>query len=841
MMRVGIGAVAGQGLSVGGLAMVNPAIGAAVAGALLLKNTAQDLVAQATVWEKFRVALTDIEGSAGKAEVAIAKLYETAKQPGVGLKQAEQTYIQYRALNVEGAKAERTIKAIANAVALSGGGATEFERVNYQIVQMLSKGKVLEEDLRIMRNSMPRLTVAMREAFGTTTAEGIRKAGYNAEEFLNGIVTQFEKLPKASQTLESAIENATTAWSRLKATLVNTDFVKTSLEGWTGLLENMTAALEKESINWSQLLKDSFHTSLPAMAGKFASGGYNLTPEQVEDNRIADIIAAKQRLLSADKTLPQYSRNSSGDVVQVTYEQKLAELEEEIQAYSRARRMAAVNTYIGGLGAPNVVKEEEAKADAKILLENEKLGIQLSQNNEYEKQRKLLIVEYTAKINEAKNTEDKAALTKQQGLQLAILAKKQREEEAKALEKIRNQIESQRIAAMDVSDFEKKRLEIGVKYELLMREATTAAQKQALEVAKGLELEAARREQNIALAKEMADIQKEAAAAFESATGKNWAAYAAANPGSTESETGSLSLTKSMVEGRKKASELEYKYAPDLDKIRLDNEKARQEILDATYLTALRRNELLEQADREYLVKNSQFWTDVMSNMASSTSSMFSDFASVAKMKVDATYQKERESIMANTKLTSKQREALLKQADDRREKQLGGTYAKMFKLSKAFAIADSLVQIMNAQAKSANLPFPANLAAMSTTLAATGSIVANIAAIKYAGQYAKGGYIPEGSFGIAGEIGPEIVMGPARVTSTAESAKLLGKGETKVVINNYANASVSTNQLPDGTLEVVIEAAVAAAEGRISGNIAAGRGAVPKAIEQTYGVRRAR
>ncbi|MBL0320196.1 MAG: hypothetical protein IPP74_13050 [Alphaproteobacteria bacterium] len=94
-----------------------------------------------------------------------------------------------------------------------------------------------------MRNSLPRLTVAMRDAFGTTTAEGIRKAGVNAEEFLAKIVTQFEKLPQASQTLESAQENAATAMSRLKAALVPDSAVKSGIETWTSVLETLTDAI----------------------------------------------------------------------------------------------------------------------------------------------------------------------------------------------------------------------------------------------------------------------------------------------------------------------------------------------------------------------------------------------------------------------------------------------------------------------------------------------------------------------------------------------------------------------------------------------------------------------
>lgn len=59
-----------------------------------------------------------------------------------------------------------------------------------------------------------------------------------------------------------------------------------------------------------------------------------------------------------------------------------------------------------------------------------------------------------------------------------------------------------------------------------------------------------------------------------------------------------------------------------------------------------------------------------------------------------------------------------------------------------------------------------------------------------FAGFKNKGGYIPAGQFGIAGEGGgPEIVNGPANVTSTKATAKLLGGARQEVVVNYNINA----------------------------------------------------
>lgn len=53
-----------------------------------------------------------------------------------------------------------------------------------------------------------------------------------------------------------------------------------------------------------------------------------------------------------------------------------------------------------------------------------------------------------------------------------------------------------------------------------------------------------------------------------------------------------------------------------------------------------------------------------------------------------------------------------------------------------------------------------------------------NPADMKFAGEFNQGGTIPAGQVGIAGERGPEFITGPANVTSTEETASLLGTAE---------------------------------------------------------------
>ncbi len=67
-----------------------------------------------------------------------------------------------------------------------------------------------------------------------------------------------------------------------------------------------------------------------------------------------------------------------------------------------------------------------------------------------------------------------------------------------------------------------------------------------------------------------------------------------------------------------------------------------------------------------------------------------------------------------------------------------------------------------------------------------------------FAGLFDKGGHIPSGKFGIAGEYGPEFVKGPATVTSRVDTANILNRqaandgGGRSVVFNDNRTINVS-------------------------------------------------
>lgn len=204
---------------------------------------------------------------------------------------------------------------------------------------------------------------------------------------------------------------------------------------------------------------------------------------------------------------------------------------------------------------------------------------------------------------------------------------------------------------------------------------------------------------------------------------------------------------------------------------------------------------------------------------------------------INVEFEARRTAILENTRITEEQRSQLEEQLTRARNQKLealekarqssilqGGAamfdglaglaegfagkqsaaYRVMFAASKAFAIADAMIKIQQGIASAASLPWPANLAAMASTLSATGGIISNIQSINYAGAFDKGGSIPSGQVGIVAEKGSELVngvlvKGPARVTSREETAQMMSGGGISLTVINNTPAKVSQEYRDDG------------------------------------------
>ena len=160
-------------------------------------------------------------------------------------------------------------------------------------------------------------------------------------------------------------------------------------------------------------------------------------------------------------------------------------------------------------------------------------------------------------------------------------------------------------------------------------------------------------------------------------------------------------------------------------------------------------------------------------------------------------------------------------------------SYKALFAVEKAFAVASATAQAFAAWMKAIGTSsnWYEAIANYAQAIALTTNILTKLRNVE---MHDKGGRIPSGQVGIVGEFGPELVTGPANVTSRRETAEMArsAMAGTNVQVNLYEDTSragqVEQRQGTDG--EQVIDIFVS--------NIRRG-GQVAQALESTYQLHR--
>lgn len=155
--------------------------------------------------------LTSLQLAASQAGDRLKVLETIAKAPGIGFEQAVAGDIRLRAVGISAAQSAKSLKEFANAIATTGGGASEFDRVTTQLAQLSAKGKVLSQDLRPIIEAAPAVSQALLKLYGTIDSETISasltKQGKSSQDFIAVLTDELAKLPRVTGGLANAFEN----------------------------------------------------------------------------------------------------------------------------------------------------------------------------------------------------------------------------------------------------------------------------------------------------------------------------------------------------------------------------------------------------------------------------------------------------------------------------------------------------------------------------------------------------------------------------------------------------------------------------------------------------------
>lgn len=244
--------------------------------------------------------------------------------------------------------------------------------------------------------------------------------------------------------------------------------------------------------------------------------------------------------------------------------------------------------------------------------------------------------------------------------------------------------------------------------------------------------------------------------------------------------------------------------------------------------------------------------------------------------KLNESYERRRQAIVDSEKLTGEQKIEALRTTEQQYQDELKKFevannkaylgYASQFfgdlatiagafgkkgaKVAKGFAIAQATIKTYesatSAYSSLVGVPYIGPYIAPVAAAAAVASGLANIAKIRsteYSGEYALGGNIPAGKYGLVGEAGPERVRGPAFVSSahaTRDQARAVGSDAPPVFhVHNYAGVDVSqeTRQSPTGSKEY--HTILRKIKKDLAQSVATGGDEFADAFPKAFGVRR--
>jgi len=218
-LNEGIGRL-GEGLKTAGgnlttyvtLPLAGLATGAIIAAAKVDSLTrGLQAVTQQQLGEQGVTGLQGIAQAAADTQNRLKELREVAKLPGLGFTEAIQGDIRLRAVGLSADLSKRALLAFGNAIATTGGGKSELDRVTVQLGQLSAKGKVLAQDLRPIIEAAPSVATALRKLYDTVDSETISKSlqaqGKSSTDFIATLTDELAKLPKVTGGLAIAGEN----------------------------------------------------------------------------------------------------------------------------------------------------------------------------------------------------------------------------------------------------------------------------------------------------------------------------------------------------------------------------------------------------------------------------------------------------------------------------------------------------------------------------------------------------------------------------------------------------------------------------------------------------------
>jgi len=769
------GAAKGAEKAAGGMGSAFNTLRNAIAAAGIAK-LGTEIIQTADAYQNLQARLTLATGSAESAAVAYQKLLDITRQSHAGIEETANLYAKLststKSLGLDQSQLLAITDTVGKGLRISGAGAQESESALRQLGQAFASGSLRGDEFNSMMENAPRLAQALADSLGVTrgelrqmAADGQLTSQALASAFLNQskvISAEFNKLPETVSTVMADIKNElfTTFGSTETSPLVD------SLKEFRELLKD--PAMKDGLVSLAGGLV-TFAGAVAGVASDFAQFGKDLgfMAAQITGN----IDPAEQ----LDRKIQALNASIAGDKVHAGaakyWFMSPDEMKAELAKVELAKAKLTEVRGFGGFGAPEggAAPAAAPATDMKAVTADQLASASASKKQADELQNfieKLKEQGATASMTAREvdlykasqmgaSEADKSAVNSMHDLIAASELHKKQLEDRKAVDDYLENLKTQdETLGMNVISLERYRLA-----QLGATDADLAAAEvlQKKQVAFQLERDLMTEQERA-----LADYAEKRALIMQSTSGDQQGDLLGRLGGNMQKgmsdfgqETGSPSIDDKMAELQ---AEYDARYAT---------------VMENETLIETDKQALLEGMQQGYLARMAQFEQQKQQQQFASASAMFDGLAGLAKT--------------------------------------FGGEQSKAYKVlfatSKAFSIAQATMSMFTGISKGVELGFPAMIPAIAMAAAQGASAISGVKSQNFAGAFDNGGNIPAGSVGLVGEIGPELISGPANVTSRKDTAAMLGEKSTvKVAVFNLWNAAmIESLKASDDFDEVIV------------------------------------
>lgn len=199
-------------------------------------------------FDKLEKGLQVFSSSAEEAEKQMQALNQVVldSRTTIGFQDAVQGSLRLQSIGFSADQAREALRQLAIATTASGKSSEDLGEVTNQLSQIIGRGQVLQQDIRVILDRLPILSKVFQETFGGVNAEAIRNSTENVGDFAAKLFTaiqQSEELQKVQGSAAKSVETFKESTQLAAAALGETIFESLRLDEVLNLLSGAIDSL----------------------------------------------------------------------------------------------------------------------------------------------------------------------------------------------------------------------------------------------------------------------------------------------------------------------------------------------------------------------------------------------------------------------------------------------------------------------------------------------------------------------------------------------------------------------------------------------------------------------